>query len=173
MENEDQSQRPEMGLHSADLRRYFIEHLNKIYCAKSHLVENFPAVLKLATFSDLKDAIEGGIRDLLNQLARMREIFQIMHEKYEPGTCGIFAGLIEDLFQGAHEQHGRPELRDMSIIYYLQNIESLEMASFHALQMAAIKFKNNDINDLLQDNFDEAKTERALLRLITAKYLTG
>jgi ferritin-like metal-binding protein YciE len=173
MENKDQSQRPEMKLHSADLRSYFIEHLNKIYCAKSHLVENFPAVLKLATFSDLKDAIESNIRDLLNQLARMREIYQIMHEKYEPGACQMFAGLIEDLFQGTQEKQRRPELRDMSIIYYLQNIESLEMASFHTLQMAAIKFKNNDISDLLQDNFNEAKTERALLRLITARYLTG
>lgn len=61
----------------------------------------------------------------------------------------------------------------MSIIYYLQNLESLEMASFHALQMAAIKFNNDDINELLMDNFQEAKTEKAMLRLLTAKYLTS
>ena len=61
----------------------------------------------------------------------------------------------------------------MSIIYYLQNLESLEMASLHALQMAAIKFNNDDINELLKDNFQEAKTERAMLRLLTAKYLTS
>jgi ferritin-like metal-binding protein YciE len=173
MEDKNQSQQPEMNLQPADLRRYFIDHLDKIYCAKSHLVENFPKVLQFATFSDLKNAIEGSISDLRNQLARMREIYKIMQEKYEPGACQMFAGLIEDLFRGAEQEKNGPELRDMSIIYYMQNIESLEMASFHALQMAAIKFKNNDINDLLQDNFDEAKTERALLRLITAKYLTG
>jgi hypothetical protein len=47
------------------------------------------------------------------------------------------------------------------------------MASFHALQMAAVKFKNDNINALLKDNFDEAKTEGTMLLLITAKYLTS
>jgi ferritin-like metal-binding protein YciE len=173
MENKNQSQQPKMNLQPAELKQYFIGHLNKIYCAKNHLVENFPAVLKLATFADLRDAIEDGINDLRKQIARMREIFQIMKEKYEPGTCQMFEGLISDLFRGAKEETGSSELRDMSIIYYLQNIESLEMASFHALQMAAVKFKNEDINALLKDNFDEAKTERTMLRLITAKYLTS
>jgi ferritin-like metal-binding protein YciE len=173
MENKNQSQRPGINLQSADLRRYFIDHLDKIYCAKSHLVENFPRVMRYATFSDLKDAIDISISDLRNQLSRMREIYLIMEAKYEPGACRMFAGLIDDLFQGAQEKESSPELRDLSIIYYMQNIESLEMSSFHALQMAAIKFKNKDIDELLQDNFDEAKAERALLRLITAKYLTG
>jgi ferritin-like metal-binding protein YciE len=173
MENEDKSQQPQIALQSADLRSYFIEHLNKIYCAKSHLVENFPTVLELATFADLKDAIGSSMVDLRNQLTRMREIYKIMHETYETGTCRMFSGLIEELFRGASEQHRGPELRDLSIIYYMQNIESLQMASFHALQMAAAKFKNDDISELLQDNFEEAETERALLRLITAKYLTA
>jgi len=47
------------------------------------------------------------------------------------------------------------------------------MASFHALQMASMKFNNSDINELLKENFDDAKAERAMLRLITAKYLTS
>jgi ferritin-like metal-binding protein YciE len=173
MENKNQNQQPKMNLQSADLKRYFINHLNKIYCGKNHLVENLPAVLELATFADLKGAIEDGINDLRNQISRMREIYQIMKENYEAGTCQMFEGLIDDLFRGAQEETSSSELRDMSIIYYLQNIESLEMASFHALQMAAVKFKNDDINALLKDNFDEAKTERTMLRLITAKYLTS
>jgi len=172
-QNQNQSRQPQMNLQPGDLRHYFISHLNKIYCAKNHLVENLPAVLKLATFADLKGAIEDGLNDLRNQIARMREIYAIMKENYEPGTCTMFKGLIDDLFRGAEQESGSSELRDMSIIYYLQNVESLEMASFHALQMAAIKFKNEDINALLKDNFEEAKTERTMLRLITAKYLTS
>src|SRR5438067_8553406 len=99
MENKNQNQQPKMNLPSADLKRYFIGHLNKIYCAKNHLVENFPAVLKLATFADLKGAIEDSINDLRNQIARMREIYQIMKVDYEPGTCTMFKGLIDELFR--------------------------------------------------------------------------
>ena len=171
MENE--FEQPIINFKPADLKRYFINHLNKIYCAKNHLVENFPAVLELATFADLKETIKNSIEDLRNQIARMREIYSILKISYEPGSCRMFQGLIDELFIGARQDVDNPELRDMSIIYYLQNLESLEMASFHALQMAAIKFKNNDINELLAENFDDAKTERAMLRLLTAKYLTS
>ena len=172
MENKDRPQPQKMNLQPGDLREYFINHLNKIYCAKNHLVHNFPAILDLATFADLKEAIEENINDLRNQIARMREIYEIMNEKYEPQSCQMFAGLIDDLYDGI-KRDSSLELQDMSIIYYMQNIESLEMASFHALQMAAVKFKNEDINALLKDNFDTAKAERTILRLLTAKYLTS
>ena len=170
---ENQPEQPTINFQPSDLKRYFIHHLSKIYCAKNHLVDNFPEVLRLATFADLKEVINNNIEDLRNQIARMREIYQILNIDYEPGSCRMFQGLIDELFRGANEDVGNPELRDMSIIYYLQNLESLEMASFHALQMAAIKFNNDDINELLKDNFQEAKTERAMLRLLTAKYLTS
>ena len=173
METEPQPEQPEMNLQPADLKQFFMSHLNKIYCAKNHLVDNFPAVLKLATFADLKGAIEESIGELRNQITRMREIYQIMKQNYEPAACKMFTGLIDDLFYGIKHENSSAELKDMSIIYYLQNIESLEMASFHALQMAAVKFKNDDINALLKDNFEEAKTERTMLRLIMAKYLTS
>lgn len=63
-------------------------------------------------------------------------------------------------------------VRDMSIIFYLQNIESVEMASFQVLQMAAVKLKNRQIRQLLKENYDEAKADRTLLLLIAAKYIT-
>jgi len=170
---ENQPEYPAINFQPKDLRRYFINHLNKIYCAKNHLIQNFPKVLLHATFSDLKEVIKNSINDLRNQLTRMREIYEILDVNYVPGSCRMFEGLIDELFIAAEEESANPELRDMSIIYYLQNLESLEMASFHALQMAAIKFNNNDINELLKDNFEDAKTERAMLRLITAKYLTS
>jgi len=170
---ENHSEHPTINFQPKDLRRYFINHMSKIYCAKSHLVKNLPKVLDLATFSDLKEAINGGINDLHNQISRMREIYKILDASYEPGSCRMFEGLIDELFTAAEEEAGAPELRDMSIIYYLQNLESLEMSSFHALQMASIKFNNSDIIELLKENFDDAEAERAMLRLITAKYLTS
>jgi ferritin-like metal-binding protein YciE len=65
------------------------------------------------------------------------------------------------------------ELRDMSILFYLQNIESMEMASFQVLRIAAVKLKNKQIKQLLTENVDEAKESRTLLLLISAKYITS
>jgi len=64
-------------------------------------------------------------------------------------------------------------LRDLSILFYMQNIESVEMASFQVLKMVAVKLKNKQLTQLLTENFDEAKEDRALLLLITKKYLTS
>jgi ferritin-like metal-binding protein YciE len=172
-ENESNLESFKINLQPADLKRYFLSHLNKIYCAKKHLAKNLPAIMNLATSADLKEAIIDTSDDIRTEIVRMDEIFEIIKEIYEPGTCQFFSGLIEDLFNGVKQEEGNPVLQDMGIIYYLQNVESLEMASFHAMQMAALKFKNDDINRLLKDNFDQAKAERTLLRLLTAKFLTS
>src|SRR4051812_36520915 len=112
MENKDRPQPQKMNLQPGDLKEYFINHLNKIYCAKNHLVHNFPAILDLATFADLKEAIEENINDLRNQIARMREIYEIMNEKYEPQSCQMFVGLIDDLYDGI-KRDSSLELQDM------------------------------------------------------------
>jgi len=65
------------------------------------------------------------------------------------------------------------ELQDLSIIFYLQNIESVEMASFQILQMAAVKLHNSHINKLLKENYEEAKSDRVLLLLISSKYIVS
>jgi ferritin-like metal-binding protein YciE len=55
----------------------------------------------------------------------------------------------------------------------MQNIESVEMASFQVLEMAAVKLKSKQIKQLIRENYDEAKADRTLLLLITAKYITA
>ncbi|MDO7743345.1 MAG: DUF892 family protein, partial [Pedobacter sp.] len=59
----------------------------------------------------------------------------------------------------------------LSIIFYLQNIESVEMASFQILQMAAVRLNNKHISQLLKENYEEAKSDRTLLLLISSKYI--
>ena len=83
------------------------------------------------------------------------------------------AKFIEDAFEAINEQSGESELRDLSIIFYLQNIESVEMASFQILQMAAVKLKNKHVDQLLKENYNEAKADRTLLLLISSKYITN
>jgi ferritin-like metal-binding protein YciE len=82
-------------------------------------------------------------------------------------------GLVDDAFEDIKLHSKEPELRDLSIAFYMQNIESVEMASFQVLEMAAVKLKNKQIKQLIRENYDEAKADRTLLLLITAKFLTA
>ena len=103
-----------------------------------------------------------------------------MHKIYGLLDAGVaierqkgLTGLIEDAFSAVKQQGADPELRDMSILFYMQNIESVEMTSFQVLQMAAVKLKDEKISLLLKENFEAAKAERSLLMMVSAKYITS
>lgn len=160
-------------LGSEKLKLFFVKHLDRIYGAKLHLVSRLPNLLEEVEFADLKQAISDTVEDVEKQIARMEVIYTLMDAEVSRGSIHGLSGLIDDAFEAINEQHGEPELRDLSIIFYLQNIESIEMASFQILQMAAVKLKNKHINQLLKENYDEAKADRTLLLLISSKYITN
>jgi len=55
---------PTKALSEDKLKNFFISHLNRIYCAKSHLVERLPEMKLQAHFNDLKHAIEETLEDV-------------------------------------------------------------------------------------------------------------
>ena len=162
-----------INLGSDRLKVFFIKHLDRIYGAKLHLVSKLPSLADEAEFADLKNAIVETVSDVEKQIARMEVIYSLLDAEVSKGSIHGLTGLIQDAFEAINEQIGEPELRDLSIIFYLQNIESIEMASFQILQMAAVKLKNKHISQLLKENYDEAKADRTLLLLISSKYITN
>jgi ferritin-like metal-binding protein YciE len=155
------------------IKTFFVNHLDKIYAAKAHLVNHLPQIADEAHFSDLHHAILETKEDVEKQIARMEIVYNILDAEISEGNCSGLAGLVDDAFADIKLHAGEPELRDLSIAFYMQNIESMEMASFQVLQMAAVKLKNKQIKQLIKENYDEAKADRTLLLLITAKYITA
>ena len=162
-----------INLGSEKLKIFFLKHLDRIYAAKLHLIAKLPGLADEVQYPDLKQAIHRTVSDVENQITRMQIIYSLLDAVYCKGSINGLTGLIEDAFEAINEQNGESELRDLSIIFYLQNIESVEMASFQILQMAAVKLNNKHINQLLKENYDEAKADRTLLLLISSKYIVS
>lgn len=160
-------------LSSGDLKLFFLEHLNHVYCAKAHLVERLPEIEEVAYFKDLRNAIIETKEDVQRQLVRMDEIFILLETKSSMENCDGIIAMVEGAFSSIQLQAKNSVLRDLSILFYMQNIESIEMASFQILQIAAVKMNNNQVTQLLKENFDEAKGDRTLMLLIAAKYIAG
>ncbi|WP_413666728.1 DUF892 family protein [Mucilaginibacter sp. Mucisp86] len=173
MEKQPGGQAHKISLAKEELKSFFISHLNKIYAAKAHLVANLPVIAAEAHFKDLRHAITETVEDVEKQMARMELIFALLDSSIDPGNFGGLAGLVDDAFKDIKLHAKKHELRDMSILFYLHNIESMEMASFQILQIAAVKLKNNQIKQLIRENYDEAKADRTLMLLIAAKYVTS
>jgi ferritin-like metal-binding protein YciE len=96
-----------------------------------------------------------------------------MDEEITDDNCKGMLGLVDEAFDSVIEYKNDAALRDLSLLYYMQNIESIEMASFQILQIAAVKLKNKQVIQLLRENYDEAKADRTLMLLITAKYMSA
>ena len=172
-EDTDEQSSNNINLGSAKLKKFFINHLNRIYSAKLHLVERLPLLHKEAHFLDLQNAIAETVENVEKQITRMELIYALLDENVAPANVLGLTGLIDDAFEAIQQQKGEAELRDLSIVFYLQNIESVEMASFQILRMAAVKIKNNQVSKLLKENYEEAKADRTLFLLISTKYITN
>jgi len=174
MAKQDQSKNPdEINVGAEKLKLFFTRHLNRIYFAKAHLVSKLPLLRDEVSFSDLRAAIQDTVDDVEKQMARMELIYELLDADILKGSIYGLSGLVDDAFELINEQRNDPEMRDMSIIFYLQNIESIEMASFQVMQMISVKLKNKQIITLLNENYNEAKKDRTLLLLIAAKYITN
>jgi ferritin-like metal-binding protein YciE len=65
---------PTKELSQSELQHFFISHLNRIYCAKSQLVDKLPQLRNRSHFLDLRQAIDETIEEIQLQITRMKAI---------------------------------------------------------------------------------------------------
>src|ERR1700761_7565053 len=162
---------PPKKLSQGELRHFFISHLHRIYCAKSQLIEKLPEIGKRSHYVDLQQAINETVEIVQHQIARMKEIYRKIDAFYQPESCIGLVGMLDEAFQSIGDPQDSAALRDLSILFYMQNIESIEMASFKTMIYVAGKLEQPDIAQLLLECYDEAREDKALLKEITANYL--
>lgn len=105
-------------------------------------------------------------------MARVEIVLALLDATISASHCEAMLGMIEEAFSSIHYNIGRDHgLRDLSIAYYMQQIESVEMASFQILEMASVKLKDKQIKKLLKENYNDARADRTLMLLIAAKYI--
>jgi len=161
---------PGQPISQQDLQQFFISHLNRIYCAKSQLVEKLPEIGSRSYYVDLKQAIDETVEIVLNQISRMKDIYIMLDTFYQPESCVGLIGILDEAFQSIGNPQDGAALRDLSILFYMQNIESIEMASFKMMIYVADKLERPDVAQLLLECYDEAKEDKILLKAITTNY---
>lgn len=154
-----------------ELRHFFISHLNRIYCAKSQLMEKLPELGKRSHYVDLQQAIAETVEVVKNQIIRMKQIYILLDSWYQPESCIGLVGVLDEAFQSIGHPDESPALRDLSILFYMHNIESIETASFKVMMLVAHQLGEPGIAQLLLECYDEAMEDKILFKEITANYL--
>jgi len=162
---------PTKELNPAELRHFFISHLNRIYCAKSQLVDKLPQLRNRSHFLDLRQAIDETIEDIQLQITRMKAIYVELDGFYQPESCVGLVGVLDEAFQSIGTPDDSPALRDLSVLFYMENIETIEASSFQTMMRVANKLQLPNVLQLLRECFDEANEDTVLYRQITENYV--
>ncbi|AYL98986.1 DUF892 family protein [Mucilaginibacter celer] len=148
---------------------FFTEHLNRIYCTRAHLAERMLEVVDNDNFKDLQQAIKDTINETEEQIARMDGVYALLEKRYSFENCTSVVAMLEDDFTAIQQQSNDEQLRDMSIILYLQDIEQIEKNSIQLLQLVANS--HHQIGTFLHEHLNRIFNKRTLYNFIRAKYI--
>jgi ferritin-like metal-binding protein YciE len=152
------------------LKRTFREHLNYIYYGKHHLVGFFNEVKTIATLDVLKMAIQECIDDTGNQIEQLKDIYKaIAKNPSKTNTLSIKATMLE-AYLVAVKAGKTPLERDVFILFYLQQIEGIEITYFKVLKNLARAIGYS--NTFLDQPFDLAVENRVLFEAIYKEYIS-
>jgi ferritin-like metal-binding protein YciE len=152
------------------LKKTFLEHLNYIYFGKHHLISFFKEVKDIAKLNVLKMAIQEGIDDAENQLRQMDEIYSAIAERQsKTNTLSIKAVTLEAYL--AAIKAGKTALeKDVFILFYLQQIEGIEITYYKVLKNLAKAIGYS--NTFLDQPFDLAVENKILFEQIYKEYIS-
>lgn len=145
-----------------DLRALFIESLKDIYWAENALTKALPKMAANATSPLLASAITEHIEVTINQVVRLKSIFELLGEKVEGKKCEAMDGLIKEGDSILEETVPGP-VRDAGIIAASQKIEHYEIATYGTLCSFAKALGENDAVQLLTQTLAEEKESDMIL----------
>ncbi|MDN3550217.1 DUF892 family protein [Mucilaginibacter aquaedulcis] len=147
---------------------FFNYHLNRIFCAKSHLHERLPKLARQGNFQNMRHAIMETWVDIGNQIARIEHIFILLNSRPSLNDCNDLINFLESGFSSIFLYRERKSQSEFSILFYMSMIESVELTAFKLLEIAATKLPDESIRQLIKKSFDESKSDRRLFLEIAA-----
>ena len=156
---------------SLDLKQLFIHQLNRVNCTKGYLIRNLPLLIEMASFKNMKLAIQEDLDDVKKQQMRIDEMYQILGSKASDEGCDVIKSIIEEAFNLNNNSGKSTIINDMDIILYMQLIENIELSSFGMLKLIAQFMGNDKITQMVTECFDENVDNDKLFTLISEEYL--
>ena len=151
------------------LKKTFLEHLNYIYLGKHHLLSFFKEVKDIAKLNVLKMALQEGIDDTEDQIMQMDEIYTAIKEKpSKTNTLGLKAMTLE-AYLAVIKSGKTPLERDVFILFYLQQIEGIEIIYYKVLKNLAKAIGYN--HKYLDKPIDLAVENKILFETIYQEYI--
>ena len=151
------------------LKKTFLEHLNYIYYGKHHLLDFFNELKGLASLKVLQMAIQEGTDDTENQIEQMDDVYSAIAEKPAKTNTLSLKAMTLEAYLTAIKSGKTPLEKDVSILFYLQRIEGVEIIYYKVLKNLAKAIGYS--NTFLDQSFDLAVENKVLFEEIYKEYI--
>ena len=159
-------------LHSnSDLKHLFIHQLNRVNCTKGYLNRNLPLLEEIASFKNMKLAIQENLDDVKKQQKRIDAMYDLLGSGASDEGCEVVKAVLEEAFKFGQGKDKTTMQNDMDIILYMQLIENIELTSFRMLKLIAEFMGDEEITQMVKECFDENIDNDELFTLISGEYL--
>ncbi|HTE02267.1 MAG TPA: DUF892 family protein [Mucilaginibacter sp.] len=158
-------------INDLDLKQLFIHQLNRVNCTKSYLIRNLPLLKEIASFHNMKLAIQETLDDIKRQQLRIDEMYDLLGTRASDEGCEVVKSIIEEASNLGSTIGKSTIVNDMDIILYTQLIENIELTSFRMLKLIAGFMGNNQITQMVTECFDENIDNDRLFTLISEEYM--
>jgi ferritin-like metal-binding protein YciE len=138
------------------LRQQYIDELRDLYNAETQLVKALPKMAKAASNDQLREAFEGHLRQTLEHVSRLEQIFEQLEEKPTGKKCHGMEGLVKEGSEAMQEDYVE-NVKDSAIIGAAQRVEHYEMAGYGTVRALAKVLGEKDQVSLLEQTLEEEK----------------
>jgi ferritin-like metal-binding protein YciE len=139
---------------SSTLHDAWLDELRDLYNAEKQISKALPKMVKAANNAALSDAFESHLKETMNQIKRLEQVFQELGETARGKTCEGMTGILEEGKNLMEEDFDEPTT-DATLIAAAQKVEHYEIASYGTVVAWAQAMGHDEAAELLQETLDE------------------
>jgi ferritin-like metal-binding protein YciE len=158
-------------LGTASLRSVFIYQLSILYSAKTHLTNNLPSFIERSTFNVLKLALAEDLADTKIQMDCIKTMFSMLNEASLTNSNLGMTTLIGEALSQVHYNKDNHFESDMSIIFYMNVIENMQIGASKMLTLIAKKPAYQHYAQLVAESRDISSDNASLFDCIADEYI--
>ncbi|MVN22663.1 DUF892 family protein [Mucilaginibacter arboris] len=158
-----------LKLDEVSLRKVFLYNLNQIYPILNYLSGSLPEIAKSTYYGDLQYAIEELLSEVQVQIFRIKDIFIQLNEVPCKKCTHDTTKMLQIL--DYVDEHKDNLSKDLSIVFYIQKVLSVQKNYFHILKSIANTLNSVNIKQYLQFSCDECKDNQTIFTLIAKEYM--
>lgn len=154
------------------VKELLVDELQDLLNAETQLLQAIPKMAAAAHNPKLKEAFTKHLIQTENQVARLKQVFELLGEEPQAKPCKAMLGLIEEGKETIEEGSDKEELAaDLALITAAQKVEHYEIAGYGTVRALARQIGAVDAATLLSHSLGEEESTDYLLTEIAKPIL--